>query len=310
MFKTPNILEETIIPQIVHTLGATYPELEKNYEQILKVVSHEASTYRSLLTKSAQSFRKLNLRSDSPLTEVDALEYPGLMRALRDIDKQLKSDPKLNSLSPENLYYLHTTYGLDEDALERVALEKRLTVRMDEFTEYLVVQRELAKQKLALDETPIAQALKRQQLPKTNDRFKYFYEYDAIAKRYDLPTVEAKVLFVGRDDATELCHIVLDKTNFYAVAGGQDSDVGTIVAKGTNRATVFEVEMVELNNDVVVHSGRFVDGARGFGVGDTVSLCVDSDRRTSLTQHHTGILQEFTCVRHTDNGVETFQALI
>lgn len=292
VFKTPNILEEAIIPQIVSSLGATYPELEKNYEQILKVVTHEANAYRSLLTKSKTNFRKLNLRNDSPLTEIDALENPGLMNALKDIENQLKANPTMNSLSLDDLYYFHTTYGLDEETLEKVAQEKQLAVQMDKFDDFRNDQNRLSKLKLALNEKPYVQVLKKTRLPMTDDRFKYFYEYDADTKCYELPTFEAKVLHVGKDDATDLYHIVLDRTNFYAVAGGQDSDVGEIVANDKDQAAIFDVEMVEFYNDVVVHTGRFRDVAKGFKVGDSVTLSVNSERRTALTQHHTGILHD------------------
>lgn len=290
IFKRPHILEEAIIPQIVNSLGSTYPELERNYEQILKVVTHEASAYRSLLAKSWKNFQKLNLREDSQLTEIDALEYPALMDALKYVENQVKSSPEMQSLSSENLYDLHIKFGLDEEALEKVAQEKRLTIQMDKFREYLKEQRALSKQKLALSEKPYVQELKRKQLPKTDDRFKYYYEYDADANCYELPTLQAKVLHVGKDDASGLWHIVLDRTNFYATAGGQDSDIGEIKANGPDGPADFEVETVELHNGVVVHSGRFLDAARQFKVGESVTLDVNGEYRTPLMQHHTGEL--------------------
>lgn len=292
VFRRANLLEEAIIPQIVHSLGSTYPELERNYEQILKVVSHETNAYRSLLTKSTKNFLKLNLPKGSRLTEIDALESPGLVNALTYIDNQLKDDPSWRTLSLENLYFLHTTYGLNEETLEKVAQEKRFTVEMDKFGDYLHEQRALSKQKLALSEKSYAQELRRDQLPKTDDSIKYLYDYDTVNKCYDLPTIEAKVLHVGKDDATDLYHIVLNRTNFYAVAGGQDADGGEMRTISGDRNAAFAVEMVELNNNVIVHSGRFQDAADIFKVGDSVNLSVKNDRRTALTQHHTGILND------------------
>lgn len=293
VFKTPNILEKAIIPQIVQSLGTTYPELERNYEQIVKVISHEAGEYRSLsakfLASTAKNFRKLNLRNGSPLTEIDALENPGLTNALNYIDELVKSNRMLDSLSSEKLFHMHITFGLDEETLEKVAREKQLDVQMDEFAEYRKDQKALSRQALASCDKSYVQELKRSRIPRTDDRFKFHYKYNADMKCYELPTLEAKVLHIGKDDATDLCHIVLDKTNFYAMAGGQDSDVGEFKAIGKDSTAVFSVEMVEMNNDVVVHSGRFLDAANVIKVGDSVILCVNSDRRTSLTQHHTGI---------------------
>lgn len=296
MFKTPNILEKAIIPQIVQSLGHTYPELERNYDQILKIISHEAAEYRFLSAKTladtSKNFQKLNLRNGSLLTEIDALENPGLVNALKYIEKQIGSNGTLDSLSSENLFYMHKTFGLDEETLEKVAQEKQLDVRMDEFAEYRKEQRTLAKHALALSDKSYVQELKRNRIPKTDDRFKYHYKYNADTKCYELPTLEAKVLHIAKDDAADLYHIVLDRTNFYAMAGGQDSDVGEFKAIGKDGMAVFSVEMVELSNDVVVHSGRLLDAANGIRVGDSVTLCVNGDRRTHLTQHHTGTLEQ------------------
>lgn len=304
MFNAPKILEEAIIPQIVNSLGSTYPELERNYEQILKVVSYEANTYRSLLKKSSKNFSKLNLRNGSLMTEIDALEYPGLISALRDLENQIKSNPSLDSLSAENLFYLHTTYGLDEETLEKVAQEKQLAVQMDKFSEYLNEQKASAKQKLALNEQSYLVEIKRNRLPKTDDKFKYYYEYDPKTKCYEMPTLEAKILHIGKDEKTDLWHIVLDRTNFYATAGGQDSDVGQIEAIGTDETVGFVVENVELNNNVIVHSGQFLGAKKIFKVGDSVNLCVDTDRRTPLTQHHTG-----DKIRQATNSIENLLTL-
>lgn len=293
VFKTPGILEKAIVPQIVQSLGPTYPELERNYEQILKIISHESGEYRSLSAKiradTSENFRKLNLRNGSPLTEIDALENPGLMNALKYVEKQLKSNGILDSIPPENLFYMHRHFGLDEETLEKVAQEKQLNVQMDEYAEYRKEQKALSKLAMTSSDEPYVRELKRNQIPKTDDRFKYHYKYNADTKCYELPTLEAKVLHIGKCDATDLCHVVLDRTNFYAMAGGQDSDVGELKAVGNDGTAVFSVEMVQLNNDVVVHSGRFVDAANLIEVGDSVTLRVDSVRRTSLTQHHTGI---------------------
>lgn len=278
-----------MIPQIVQSLGATYPELDKNYDRILKVVSHEADAYRSLLKKSSKSFQKLNLRPDSRLTEIDALENAGLVDAFKYIDSQLKTNPQLNSLSAENLYYLQVTFGLNEEMLESVAYEKGLSVQMDEFEKYSNEQKRLLKQKLALKVEPHIQKLRQKQLPKTDDNFKYSYEYNAETKCYDLPTIEANVVHVVKDAVSGLHHIVLDKTNFYATAGGQDSDVGEIRLSNGNEMDVFDVKTVDYDDGLVLHGGRFRDGAKRFTAGASVTLCVNSDRRTSLTQHHTGI---------------------
>ncbi len=71
--------------------------------------------------------------------------------------------------------------------------------------------------------------------------------------------------------------VVLDSTAFYARAGGQEPDHGTI-----NGLTVDDVVKV---NNTVLHHIRGLDGK--LAEGDEIEGIVDSKRRSLITRHHT-----------------------
>jgi alanyl-tRNA synthetase len=56
--------------------------------------------------------------------------------------------------------------------------------------------------------------------------------------------------------------IILDKTSFYAEAGGQEYDTGNIVSDGV---ADFEVENVQVYNGYVLHTGRLKYGKLNLG---------------------------------------------
>ena len=74
--------------------------------------------------------------------------------------------------------------------------------------------------------------------------------------------------------------IVLDRTIFYPVGGGQPSDQGQITSKNTT----FKVESVFLQGKDVVHEGKFKNGK--FKQGDNVKCTIDWDRRHKYMQIH------------------------
>ena len=76
-------------------------------------------------------------------------------------------------------------------------------------------------------------------------------------------------------------YIVLDKTPFYAEAGGQVSDIGKIVGNNFE----FEVQNVKKQGDVILHIGKTTKGK--LTLEQNVKAIVDIDRRRSIMRNHT-----------------------
>lgn len=90
---------------------------------------------------------------------------------------------------------------------------------------------------------------------------------------------EAKVLKISQNGVS--AKIVLDKTVFYPVGGGQPSDQGLL--QGSNAS--FKVEQVTLQGDEIIHSGKFSQGT--LKVGDKITCVLDWKRRYGYMQIHT-----------------------
>jgi alanyl-tRNA synthetase len=96
------------------------------------------------------------------------------------------------------------------------------------------------------------------------------YYTDAYRSRFDA-VVEAV------EPRGEICAVVLDRTCFYPVSGGQPHDTGTL---GGARV----VEVTEREDGTIVH----VVGGAGFEAGQHVQGVVDWSRRFDHMQQHTG----------------------
>ena len=90
-------------------------------------------------------------------------------------------------------------------------------------------------------------------------------------------------------DAVNKCvGVVLQKSNFYSVAGGQVSDRGVIKFTDSRSCHVVVEEVEELAG-YVIHWGTFCsgDGGGNCRVNDEVLSVVDAEQRLSCSQHHT-----------------------
>ncbi len=100
---------------------------------------------------------------------------------------------------------------------------------------------------------------------------------------------KTKVLFYEREKSRDFKarilgaegkYLVLDKSLFYAEAGGQESDYGKIV-KGKKE---FIVQKVINNNGIFLHKLKDVKGLKK---GDMIKGEINWERRLQLTKHHT-----------------------
>jgi len=77
--------------------------------------------------------------------------------------------------------------------------------------------------------------------------------------------------------------LVLDKTIFYPLGGGQDSDTGSIVHKGK----AYRIPMVKRSSGKILHMTE--DAIDGISKGDTVTLKIDWEKRYAMMRFHTSL---------------------
>lgn len=285
-FQKKNLIQRAIVPQIVESLAATYPELEKNYKNICETFSQEAELYEASKENNRKLFKALKISPSSNIKEDDVIDFPGFANAFRKIEDQLKHDKTMKTLSTEYIFdELSTNHGLSDDLIQKIAMEMGLEVDMDEFLLFKKLKKIEAKSRVEVEKDPLYEKLNSKVLPETEYQHMYDYYFNAKTKQFIVESLKAKIVFSEHHPDENKHYIVLDRTNFYYTAGGQDSDQGQIIS--LDGKSIFDVENVEIHKGYIIHMGQFRNHTKPFETNDNVNLVVDASRRTHLTQHHT-----------------------
>lgn len=285
VFKNENLIQNVIVPEIVNILGHVYPELVKKCNNIKEIFIYENEHYKSLRIKNRKEFHALNIPPNDNLTEEDTIDFAGFSNGYRDVNKLVDSNSAIESLPVDFIYdRLYVNFGLSEELIEKIAAEKNLVIDMDEFAEHKRIKKLEAKLNRQKINTTLLDSITLSNAPKTDYGYMYDYSFDPKMQQYHVKSIRATVNIV--QSCNDIHHIVLDRTNFYHTAGGQDGDIGKIV---DSNGIVFNVDGVEFHKGYVIHSGRFHNATDVFKINQNVSLHVDSAHRTGLSQHHTAM---------------------
>ncbi|HSD67398.1 MAG TPA: alanine--tRNA ligase, partial [Vicinamibacteria bacterium] len=237
---------------VVSRMKAAYPELVSHEESVSRVVAVEEERFGTTLRQAMGIFE-----------EIAARVPPG------------------GVVPGAEVFRLYDTYGLPVDFTEELARDQGKSVDVAGFERELAAQQERARQSSrmgAVKGDPVFMALA-EQGGKTD-----FRGYAALAVE------DARVLAVLKDgalarrlDAGQEGLVVLDRTPFYAMAGGQVGDRGVLASDGSAaEVTDTTAPLPGLH----VHHVRVTHG--GFEPGMVVRAEVDAERRAGAMRHHTG----------------------
>ncbi|WP_138275371.1 alanine--tRNA ligase [Rhodoluna limnophila] len=243
-----------LFPVSKDAMKAAYPELEVEFERILRVAIAEEETF--LRTLSAGT-----VFLDQALDEVKSSG-----------SKQLAGDAA---------FLLHDTYGFPIDLTLEIAEEAGLTVDRDGFKALMAEQRDRAKadareKKLGGTDLSVYSAFRAMGVTK-------FTGYEQLA-------TEGSVLGLIVDGADariatqgQIAEVILDETSFYAESGGQDSDAGFIVGSGVTLEVLDVQKPVKglISHKVLVREGQVE-------VGQKLQTEVDAEWRLGACQAHSG----------------------
>lgn len=227
-----------------------YPELGEKRVYIKKVIQTEEESFAKTIDKGTEILGEM-------------------------IEELKKSGGK--TLSGEDVFKLHDTYGFPVDLTKEILHEQGLEADEAGFAECMKVQKETARINKKLgggwDNA------------KNSDLDKFSTEFTG----YDSLETEAKILAIVKDgESAELCGegdeigVIIDKTPFYAEMGGQVGDKGTI-SKGTDVIEIRDTQ--KLGGGQFFSTGKVISG--GFSVGDSVTARVDADSRRATERNHT-----------------------
>ena len=209
-----------------------------------------------------------NLIKDSLQREEEGFRRT-LSAGMKILEGHLSEVNENESLSGEVAFQLHDTYGFPMELTQEIAAERNIAIDLEQFNDAMALQRERGKADLSLkgNSTITDSVLQKavEKLPATS--FKGYIEHETTSK----------VLYLDND------FVVLDKTPFYAEAGGQVGDTGAIT---NENGTLVIGNTTAMPSGHYLHAIEQINGA--IKTGDVVTAMIDSKRRLEIQRHHTG----------------------
>jgi alanyl-tRNA synthetase len=255
-----------LVAVVVDCLGDAFPEIRERAEYVATVIESEEVSFGRTLDRGLELFTAAANR---------AAKAPARI------------------ISGDDAFQLYDTYGFPIDLTQLMAQERGLKVDFDRFQELMKEQKERARAAQKTDS--LLAGLADSDLPATEDLHKYrtdrceatilgWIDATGFHKQGDVPR-EAEV------------GLVLEKTCFYAEAGGQVGDTGIIEVSsdvapppaevnpaGGGWATGrFVVEETTKVANTVIHRGKLAEGA--LHVGQEVTVAVSLDRSATKKNH-------------------------
>ena len=231
-----------LVPALVLAMGEAYPELPKAAERVSQVLKQEEERFAETLANGMKV----------------------LEAALNREDRMLDG---------ETVFQLYDTFGFPVDLTADIARERNVRVDYAGFEAAMERQRERAR---AASRFTAAASLE------YRGAATEFHGYDALQ-------LEAKVVALYDKEGVQVAElgagsggiVVLDRTPFYAEAGGQVGDRGELA--GVNGTFVVE-DTQKIQPTVFGHKGVLRTGR--LKVGDTVLAAVDVERRARTMRNH------------------------
>ena len=229
-----------------------YPELEEKREYIKKIIKKEEERF-------------------------DATIDNGIVVLNGYIEEAKKNGAK--SLTGEEAFKLHDTYGFPLDLTIEMAQEQGLEVDVDGFNAAMQEQKEAARNARADGSSWDA-----------DETYEFENAEPTVFVGYDTLETEAKVVGIVVEDEgvcdeiieNQSGFIVTDKTPFYAEMGGQVGDIGTIAVNG-KIATV--VNTTKTDDGYYLHEVNVQ--LAPIKLGNTVTMSVDKSNRMAVCRNHT-----------------------
>ncbi len=235
---------------VIEENKTAYPELTDKEELITKVILAEEESFGKTI--------------DAGLALLD--EY------IRKTDG--------NVFSGEDAFKLNDTYGFPLDLTKDVLEEKGLTVDEDKFNALLANQKSTAR---AARKDAGADAWKgnsvKIEVEKTD--FTGYTDFDCNAKILAIVNSEGEL--VNMLGAGEQGTVVLDRTPFYALSGGQVGDSGVI--SNTDENAFIVADTAKNADGIFLHNGEVSRGI--ISVGDNVYASINKIRRQAIMKNHT-----------------------
>ena len=230
-----------------------YPELEEKRDYITKIIKKEEESFDATIDK-------------------------GLV-VLNQYIEAAKSEGR-KSLSGDEAFKLHDTYGFPLDLTIEMAQEKGLDVDIDGFNASMDAQKKMARESRKDGSSWDADAVYEFELVNGATEF-VGYDNHNLSEDSEILGIVCEDSVADKISAGQKGIIVTAKTPFYAEMGGQEGDKGVITKDGAKAEVTYTTKT---GDGIYMHQVEITDGE--FSLKDSVILCVDSENRLDIARNH------------------------
>ena len=234
-----------LVQPVVDTMGDIYPEVKTASSLAEQVIAHEEETFGK------------TLRSGE--------------RRLEKVLDRLISEGKA-TLPGDEAFELYDTYGFPLEITEEIAKERGIAIDREGFEKDMSRQKETSRVSVSQRSSVRANA----DLVLAGDKPTLFVGYERMESESELEDI------LSGDG--KISRFVFPESPFYAEAGGQVADTGSIENPSrSGKARVLDVTKNE--KGVFLHRVELETG--DFQDGDRCQLTVDKERRMRIARNHT-----------------------
>jgi alanyl-tRNA synthetase len=232
-----------LVPVLEAEMGAAYPELTRGKAHAERVLKQEEQRFAETLANGM-------------------VLLEGAIRNLRGA----------KVIDGDTVFKLYDTYGFPVDLTADIARERGLSIDQARFDVAMEEQRRRSQEasKFGVDQRAGA----------TLDARTLFRGYDGLHASGRVLALLKKGAQVEALAEGEEGEVVLDRTPFYAEAGGQVGDAGELTAAGVR----FMVSDTQRRGAAHSHIGKLAQGK--ISLGDTLEAQVDGARRQATALNH------------------------
>jgi alanyl-tRNA synthetase len=234
-----------LVPAVVKQMGQAFPELKQQPGRVAEQIKGEEADFLRTIDRGLSLFDEAVNRARSANTE---------------------------SLSGSDVFDLYTTFGFPVDLTRQMAQERKLKIDEAGYQKAMQEHEEISKGKSIASQVALNVSAP---LPATDDSPKW----SGSSGTATVLGWVADNQFITSGQLLSEAALILDRTCFYAEAGGQVGDTGEI----TTETGKFAVNNTLKLGNAIAHIGQMTDGY--FAPGQHARLQVSPEREFTRKNH-------------------------
>ena len=285
-----------LVPAVAQNMGSAFPEINNKITYIQNILKEEEQSFTTLLERGVKYFNE----------QISIMSTTNTASNNRDNSNNSNN----NIISGDIAFFMYDTLGFPLDLTQLMAAEKGYIVDTVGFNIAMTTQKERGRQAgrekrlagrtdITLGVEQIALLQKTKLIVPTEDSSKYMWDIEIPSKIVAIVSEKGEVISIVTPSPSststtskgeETIGIVLSESPFYAEAGGQISDTGTLViTRADGREVAVEVVDVQSYAGYLLHTCvPALEGESLVGIadGDSVLTRVDYNRRRKTAPNH------------------------